>query len=100
MSYAQWDEDPWADVEAVETARRDADMEMAEMDRIGNATAAAQRAGRCTHGSAQGYPGGPRTPQQEGLAPGQLRCTAGCGAVFADDEDWYGATDEALEGFG
>jgi len=100
VSYAQWDDDPWADAEAIETARRDVDLETAEMDRVGDATAAAQRAGRCTHGSAQGYTGGPRwAAAQEGLKWGQLRCTAGCAAVFADDDGWHASIDEAIDGF-
>lgn len=96
--------DPWAEIEAEEEERlnrqADADAEMARMEAYGNAMARAQRAGRCTHGSAQGYSGGPRSAQQEGLEPGQLRCAAGCGAVFASDDAWLAAMDKAVLGDG
>ena len=99
MSYAYYDamdgHGPGADDEALETQRLDADLEQAQMERAGNAIARARRAGRCPHQSAQGYSGGPRSAQQEGLKPGQLRCTDTCGAVFGSDEEWYTAMIEA-----
>jgi hypothetical protein len=64
------DEDAWAEEEAAELARLDADLEMAEMDAVGDTIAAARKTGRCLHMSAQGYlPGDDR-----GIRPGQLRC--------------------------
>ena len=70
------------------------------MAAVGNAIHAARKAGRCCHQSAQGYRGGPRSAQQEGLTPGQLRCTDGggfgCGAIFASDDDWADAMEEAI----
>ena len=102
MSYAYWDaldgHGPGADDEALDAQRLDADMEQAAMERAGNAIARARKAGRCTHGSVQGYRGGPRSAQQEGLKPGQLRCTDTCGTVFGSDEEWYAAMDEAVYG--
>jgi hypothetical protein len=89
------DEDAWAEDEAAELARLDADLEMAEMDAAGDAIAAARKTGRCPHLSAQGYLPG----EDRGITPGQLRCTdggRGCGAVFQSDDDWYAAMDEAV----
>lgn len=93
---SRYDEDPWAEHEAMETARMDADLEMAEMAAAGNAVAVARRAGRCPHMSSQGYSGGPRSVQQEGLKRGQVRCTDKCGRVFGSDEEWYEAMEEAM----
>lgn len=43
MSYAAFDEDPWADAEALEAERFDADLQMAEMTAVGNAMRTARR---------------------------------------------------------
>jgi hypothetical protein len=91
-----WDTDPWMEQEALEAERLDADMEMAEMAAVGNAIARARRAGRCAHQSSVGYLPKPVYPEQEGLKPGQSRCTEGCGRVFDSDEDWYAAMDAAI----
>jgi hypothetical protein len=93
-------EDPWAEEEAAETARFDADLEMAEMNRAGDALHAAMSRGVCCHTSAQGYSGGPRSAAQEGLRAGEVRCAVpnGCGRVFADDEAWLDAMDAAICG--
>lgn len=101
MSY--FDDDPYADMEAVETLRRDADLEMAEMAAVGNAIWAGRKAGRCMHQSAVGYNRGVfHRPEQEGLKKqGQLACTdhtGGCNAVWESDEDWYAAMDDAIQG--
>jgi hypothetical protein len=102
MSYAWYDGDGGAaDDEALENQRHDADIEQYEMELAGAAIAAAERRGVCTHGSAVGYRGGPRSAQQQGLRPGQLRCTkgtGGCSRVFADDDDWFAAMDAAVNG--
>jgi hypothetical protein len=93
----------WAD------ARRDVDLEMAAMAAVGDAIAAARNAGRCAHQSAVGYLSPPCYPEQEGLRPGQLRCTdpfpggapegwRGCGAVFDGDDDWDNAMNDAICG--
>jgi hypothetical protein len=74
---------------------RDADIEMAEMAAIGAAINSAHRRGVCTHGSAVGYHVKLYYPEQHGLRPGQLRCRV-CKEIFADDEDWHAAIDEAL----
>jgi hypothetical protein len=92
------DEDPWAETEALEAEQFDADLLQSEMDAQGDAIARAWKAGRCTHGSATGYMRPPVSAAQEGLKRGQLRCTAGCKAVFGSDQDWYDAMDAALEG--
>lgn len=92
----RYDEDPWADVEALETERRDADIEMAEMAQAGNAIHAARKRGVCCHQGTVGYSSKPCYAEQEGLKPGQMRCTDGCQRVFESDEDWYAAMDEAV----
>lgn len=96
------DTDPGMEREAEEEERMqrraDADAEMAEMTRVGNMVARAHAAGRCTHGSAAGYINPPVYPEQVGLEPGQLACTAGCGAVFDSDEEWLEAMDKAIRG--
>jgi hypothetical protein len=94
-----YDTDPWMEIEAIEQERRDADMEMTEMVAAGNAIARARKAGRCCHTSAVGYISPAVYPEQEGLKPGQSRCTEGCGAVFESDQDWYEAMDAATEGY-
>lgn len=89
------DYDPWAEQEALENERMEADMEQAEMERFGNAIAAAERAGRCTHGSTVGYREPPVYPEQVGLKPGQSRCND-CKRVFESDDDWMAAINEAV----
>jgi hypothetical protein len=77
--------------EAWDQDRMEADIEMAEMIREGNRLAALRRQGICTHSSAVGVSatGEIIYPEQEGLEPGQLRCTAGCGTVFESDDAWF-----------
>jgi hypothetical protein len=91
-----FDDDPGMDEEARWLERVDADLEMAEMAAAGNALHAARKAGRCVHAGAVGYLPDPVYPEQVGLKPGQLRCTDGCGQVFASDEDWLAAMDAAI----
>lgn len=93
--YHHYDPSPCDDVEAVEAARLDADLEMAEMDRVGDAVAAAERAGVCHHSSAVRYRSPVAYDDQIGLRPGQLRCRY-CQQVFASDQDWLQAMDEVL----
>lgn len=95
---SRYDEDPWAEHEAMETARMDADLEMAAMARAGNAVRAARKAGRCAHQGAVGYLKPALYPEQEGLKRGQSRCTDGCGRVFGSDDEWYEAMEEAMHG--
>ena len=91
-----WDTDPWMEQEAMENERMEADFEQAEMEAAGNAIYAARKAGKCCHTSTVGYINPPVYPEQEGLKPGQSRCTEGCGEVFESDQDWYDAMDEAV----
>lgn len=67
----------------------DADIEMAELEATGNRIARLERQGVCCHTRAAGCRAAPD------LKPGELRC-AGCGRVFASDEAWWDAMDEAL----
>jgi hypothetical protein len=94
MSY----EDPWAEAEALETERFEADFTQAAMEATAGALTRARKAGRCTHGSTVGYRKPAAYPEQEGLKPGQSRCTAGCKAVFGSDQEWAAAIDAATEG--
>lgn len=87
------DDDQWADVEALESEQLDADLLQSQLDRAGNAAARARKAGRCTHGSVDGYRSG-----QPGLRPGQSRCADGCERVFASDKAWYAAMAAAVRG--
>lgn len=69
----------------------DADIEMAELEAFGNAAAAARAAGRCTHGSGQGF-----NPEfAPHLRPGQVQCRD-CSVVFDSDEEWMDAMHEAV----
>ena len=94
-----YDDETTADaMEAWSEARYDVDQEMADMDAVGDAIARVRRTGRCLHLSAVGYNPKPHRPEQEGLKPGELRCTEGCGRVFTSDDDWYVGMDDAVEG--
>jgi hypothetical protein len=77
---------------------QDADIEQYEMEQAGRAIHAARKAGRCTHQSVVGYRNPAVYPEQEGLRPGQSKCTDGCGEVFDSDEDWHDAMDAAVYG--
>lgn len=79
-----------------EAMYQDADVEMAEAAAIGNAIARQRANGVCCHQSAVGYLAEPVYPEQVGLQPGQLRCTDGCGQVFASDEDWWNSMSYAV----
>ncbi len=85
-------------MEAVFEQRREVDAEMASMDAVGRAVDRARDQGKCLHLSAVGYLPEPVYPEQVGLTPGQSRCTEGCKRVFADDDEWRDAMDEALYG--
>ena len=96
-----FDDDFGAEMEAIQAERWDADIEQAQMEAVGNAIAAAERRGICTHGSVTGYKNPPVYPEQVGLKPGQMICTkgtGGCKRVFDSDEDWWAAMDEAVSG--
>jgi hypothetical protein len=79
-----------------EALYQDADVEMAEAREVGAAIARQRAKGVCCHLSAVGYLAKPVYETQIGLKPGQLRCTDGCGQVFADDDDYYAAMRYAL----
>lgn len=73
---------------------QEADLQMAEYQDEARRHAALRAQGICTHSSWIGkdhdgngpLPGGDYYPEQAGLKPGEQRCTAGCGAVFASEE--------------
>jgi hypothetical protein len=72
---------------------QDADLEMAEMTLYAARIGAARYAGRCPH---QGAAGAGNPTHGAGLTGDQLRCTDGCRRVFADDDAWQAAIEEAL----
>ncbi len=85
------------EMEAIEQERWDADLEMAEMSRVGRAIDRARAAGVCCHQGVVGYVAGKVFyPEQVGLEPGQSRCTDGCGRVFTSDDDWQAAMSAAI----
>jgi hypothetical protein len=92
-------DDDWGyEMEAIEAEHHDADLEQAQMEAVGNHLYALRQRGICTHGSTVGYVGKVIYPEQEGLEPGQSRCTegaGGCERVFDSDEEWVAAR-EAL----
>lgn len=92
------DDDYGYEMEAIEQARFDADLEQAEWNRLGRLVDAAHAAGRCTHGSTVGYLAKPFYPEQEGLKPGESRCTSGCGRVFTSNAELLRAAQEAIYG--
>lgn len=85
------------DHEAFLDERFEADLLQAELERGGRAMGRARRRGICSHGSVVGYVGTVIYPEQEGLKPGQSRCTAGCGRVFDSDEEWLAAMHEVID---
>jgi hypothetical protein len=82
-----FDDDPGAELEAIETERLDADLLMAEMQRSAHAAHLSRQAGRCPHLSWVGYIRSPVYPAQERLRPGQVACTDDCGEIFASEQD-------------
>jgi hypothetical protein len=90
------DFDYGSEMEAHYSAQLDADLEMAQMAEVGEQMRSQQARGICQHNSAVRYTPTIFYPEQIGLKPGQLRCTDGCGEVFADDEDWDRAMESAL----
>jgi hypothetical protein len=82
---------------------QDADIELAEMEALGNRVAYLEANGVCTHGATLGHgdgngplEGGLYYPEQAGIKPGQQRCRD-CGELFESDEDWAEARAEALQ---
>ncbi|MGW4639648.1 hypothetical protein ACWEN6_14025 [Sphaerisporangium sp. NPDC004334] len=90
-----YDDDPGADLEAIYDARRDADLEQAEMERAGNLIAALRRKGICTHQSWLEYRRPAIYPEQKDLRPGQVACTdmEHCKQVFDSVEDLHADAD-------
>jgi hypothetical protein len=86
-----------------EATIQDADILMAQYAEEARQLEAQRARGICQHSSAVGYAVNPATgkvyyPEQEGLLPGQQRCTEGCGRVFADDAEYFRAVEDALYG--
>lgn len=91
-----YDTDPGMELEAIENERFEADLQQAEWEREGRRLEALRAQGVCTHGSWVGFAINPDTgqvyyPEQEGLVGDQVRCTAGCGQVFASNEEIHEA---------
>ena len=62
----------------------DADLEMLELEAVGDAIWKAEQAGRCCHTSAKGFRA--------------MTCTSGCGQTWASEDEWLAAMDEAIAG--
>lgn len=84
-----------------EAIYQDADILQAEYEREADRFAARRAQGYCTHGHGCGkgdgegpMPDGSYYPEQVMLEPGEYVCTAGCGTVYADDDEFYRATSE------
>jgi hypothetical protein len=100
---SQWWPEPYCDPAAEDEARHlagvDADLELAGMNAVADALYAAEARGVCVHWSVQGYTRGPRSEAQQGLRPGQSRCTnRKCWRVFASDDEWQAAQAAIAEG--
>jgi len=80
-----------------EAVYQDADILQAQYEQESRAIRARRNAGVCCHQSAVGYVNPPIYPEQEGLLPGQIRCTEGCGTVFDSDQAWYEAMTAAVD---
>lgn len=75
----------------------DADIEQAEWQALGASIGRLRARGVCLHLSAIAYRSPALYPEQVGLLPGQVRCTDGCGTVFASDAAWDEAMRDALD---
>jgi hypothetical protein len=82
--------------EAIKGEQAEVDQEAAAMHAAADVWHAVRDRGYCNHGSAVGYRRPAVYPEQEGLAVGQLRCTAGCGTVFESDAAWCAALDDPM----
>lgn len=72
---------------------QDADLELAELAQAAAGISAARRRGECPH---QGAAGKGNPTHGHGLTDDQLRCTDGCGRVFASQQAWETAINEVL----
>lgn len=81
-----------------EAVIQDADIEQAEFEEYGRRLSSLARRGICTHGSWVGVSatGEIFYPEQEGLLPGQVRCTDMCRKVFESDDDLIADRTEML----
>ncbi|GGK90923.1 hypothetical protein Ppa06_57320 [Planomonospora parontospora subsp. parontospora] len=91
-----YDDDPAADLEALYSARLDADLEMAEMAATANHIHRLRKQGICTHQSSMGYVHPPVYEQQKQLKPGEQICTDLCGRVFPSIEAMEADAEEHL----
>ncbi|GAA3144241.1 hypothetical protein GCM10010466_39190 [Planomonospora alba] len=91
-----YDDDPGADLEALYTARLDADLEMAEMAATADRIHRLRTKGICTHQSWVGYLPKPVHEPQKQLTPGQVACTDMCRRVFASEDDLIADAEEHL----
>lgn len=98
MSY---DIDYWAEAEAAEYERLDADIEWADAVATANAVHRAQKKGQCFHSSAVGYAGKVFYAEQQGLKKGQIACRShvgGCNKVWNSEADFAAEQRELYAG--
>ena len=81
-----------------EAVIQDADIELAELYRIGARVSYLRKKGICCHTSSVGVSstGEIFYPEQVGLRPGQQKCTDICGRVFDSAEEMYADADQYL----
>ncbi|MEV6527382.1 hypothetical protein AB0M43_36210 [Longispora sp. NPDC051575] len=72
----------------------DSDIQQADLDVAGDRIHRLRRSGWCAHPRAVSYLDVPVYVEQQGLRPGQVRCTTGCRTVFADDAAWIRAQND------
>lgn len=80
-----------------EALYQDADLEQADLEREGRHIARLAAAGICTHGAWVGVSASGEVfyPEQEGLQPGQVRCSD-CKRLFDTEDDLLDARKEVL----
>lgn len=91
---------PGDDLEDILAGRLDADREQAAAERLGAVITWRRNHGICCHQRAVGYSDAPEYPEQQGLGPGELRCTehtAGCQRIFDSEDHWRSARREAVD---
>lgn len=81
--------------EAWEDSRRDADMEMAEMEQTGKKITQLEALNLCWHGSSVAYRNPPVYKKQENLKPGQVACWD-CDYVADTEQDFWAEQERML----
>ena len=70
----------WFDQEAIESEKRDSDIELANFENVGKRLTALSKKGICYHGHVK--------DETFNKPDGKVTCF-GCGKVWNSDKDWY-----------